>query len=50
LTEVWGEKSVDQSHYLRVHVAHLRENLETNPSTPELILTEPAVGYRLDSK
>jgi len=47
LTEVWGEKAVGQSHYLRVHVAHLREKLEANPSAPELILTEPAVGYRL---
>jgi len=47
LTEVWGEKSVEQSHYLRVHFAHLREKLESNPSAPELILTEPAVGYRL---
>lgn len=47
LTEVWGEKAVGQSHYLRVHFAHLREKLETNPSNPELILTEPAVGYRL---
>jgi two-component system KDP operon response regulator KdpE len=50
LIEVWGEKSVDQSHYLRVHFAHLREKLETNPSAPELILTEPAVGYRLCCK
>jgi two-component system KDP operon response regulator KdpE len=50
LTEVWGEKSVDQSHYLRVHFAHLREKLESNPSAPELILTEPAVGYRLVCK
>lgn len=47
LTEVWGEKAVGQSHYLRVHIAHLREKLETNPSAPEMILTEPAVGYRL---
>lgn len=47
LTEVWGEKAVGQSHYLRVHVAHLREKLETDPAKPELILTEPAVGYRL---
>jgi two-component system KDP operon response regulator KdpE len=47
LTEVWGEKAVGQSHYLRVHIAHLREKLEGNPSDPELILTEPAVGYRL---
>lgn len=47
LTEVWGEKAIGQSHYLRVHLAHLREKLETNPAVPELILTEPAVGYRL---
>jgi two-component system, OmpR family, KDP operon response regulator KdpE len=50
LTEVWGEKAVEQSHYLRVHIAHLREKLERNPSAPELILTEPAVGYRLFCK
>lgn len=47
LSEVWGAKAVDQSHYLRVHFAHLREKLETNPSAPALIITEPAVGYRL---
>lgn len=47
LTEVWGEKSAHQSHYLRVHIAHLREKLEADPSSPELIRTEPAVGYRL---
>lgn len=50
LTEVWGEKAVGQSHYLRVHIAHLREKLERNPSMPELVLTEPAVGYRLFCK
>ena len=50
LTEVWGEKAVEQSHYLRVHIAHLREKLERDSSTPELILTEPAVGYRLICK
>ena len=50
LTEVWGEKAVGQSHYLRVHLAHLREKLELNPSAPELILTEPGVGYRLTLK
>ena len=50
LVEVWGEKAVGQSHYLRVHIAHLREKLEANPSAPELILTEPAVGYRLQTR
>jgi two-component system, OmpR family, KDP operon response regulator KdpE len=47
LMEVWGAKAIEQSHYLRVHIAHLREKLEADPSMPELILTEPAVGYRL---
>jgi two-component system KDP operon response regulator KdpE len=47
LTEVWGPKAIDQTHYLRVHVAHLREKLESNPSQPELIITESGVGYRL---
>jgi DNA-binding response OmpR family regulator len=30
-----------------VHIAHLRAKLEADPSAPELIITEPAVGYRL---
>ena len=47
LTEVWGVKAIEQTHYLRVHIAHLREKLEDNPSAPELIITEPAIGYRL---
>lgn len=47
LTEVWGAKAVEQTHYLRVHVARLREKLEQDPGAPSLILTEPAVGYRL---
>ena len=50
LTEIWGEKAVEQTHYLRVHMAHLREKIEANPSKPELIITEPAVGYRLVPK
>jgi two-component system KDP operon response regulator KdpE len=50
LTEVWGAKAVEQTHYLRVHIAHLREKIESNPSQPELITTESAVGYRLIPK
>lgn len=49
LREVWGEKATGQTHYLRVHLAHLREKLEAEPSAPRLILTEPGVGYRLVS-
>ena len=46
LTEVWGPNAVEQTHYLRVHIAHLREKLENDAAQPKFILTEPAVGYR----
>jgi two-component system KDP operon response regulator KdpE len=46
LTEVWGPNAVEQTQYLRVHIAHLREKLEANTNRPELILTESGVGYR----
>jgi two-component system, OmpR family, KDP operon response regulator KdpE len=47
LKEVWGPNYVEQTHYLRVYMAHLREKIEANPSQPELLLTESGVGYRL---
>jgi two-component system KDP operon response regulator KdpE len=47
LREVWGPNAESQTHYLRVYVAHLRDKLETDPSRPHLIITEPGVGYRL---
>lgn len=47
LMEVWGPKAVEQTHYLRVYAGHLREKLELDPARPELIQTEPGVGYRL---
>ncbi|HWD19261.1 MAG TPA: response regulator [Verrucomicrobiae bacterium] len=47
LKEVWGPNYGEQAHYLRVYMAHLREKLEANASRPELLLTEPGVGYRL---
>jgi two-component system KDP operon response regulator KdpE len=50
LTEVGGPNAAEQTHYLRVYAAHLREKLEADPARPELILTEPGVGYRLASK
>ena len=47
LKEVWGPAYGEQTHYLRVYVAHLRDKIETDPARPELLLTEPGVGYRL---
>lgn len=47
LREVWGPNALDQTHYLRVYIAHLREKLERDAAHPQLITTEPGIGYRL---
>jgi two-component system KDP operon response regulator KdpE len=47
LGEIWGATAVEQTHYLRVHIAHLREKIEKDPSLPSLIVTESGIGYRL---
>ena len=47
LREVWGPEYGDETHYLRVHVAHIRAKLEPDPSRPRYLITEPGVGYRL---
>ena len=47
LKEVWGPSHVDQSHYLRIYMGHLRQKLEADPTQPVHLLTETAVGYRL---
>ncbi len=47
LTEIWGPNAIAQTHYLRVHIAHLREKLEDGLEGREIIRTEPGIGYRL---
>lgn len=47
LLEVWGLDYVDRPHYLRVHMAHLRQKLEADPAQPQHFITELQVGYRL---
>ena len=47
LQEVWGPAYADETHYLRVHVAHIRSKIEPDPSRPRYVLTDPGVGYRL---
>lgn len=46
LREVWGPGHENDTHYLRVYIAHLREKIERDSASPELILTELGVGYR----
>lgn len=47
LNAVWGPKATDQSHYLRVHFAHLRSKLRAAGLPGEVIRNEPGIGYRL---
>jgi two-component system KDP operon response regulator KdpE len=46
LKEVWGLRYANQKQYLHVYVGHLRHKLESDPTRPRLLLTEPGVGYR----
>jgi two-component system KDP operon response regulator KdpE len=47
LKEVWGPDSVFETHYLRVYMAQLRRKIESDPTQPRFLLTEPGIGYRL---
>jgi len=47
LKDVWGATYANQSHYVRVYMAQLRQKIEADPARPRLLLTEPGVGYRL---
>lgn len=47
LADVWGPAHVDDTHYLRQYLGQLRAKLESDPSDPRLLLTEPGIGYRL---
>ncbi|CAN5727394.1 two-component system response regulator KdpE [soil metagenome] len=47
LIAVWGPNAVEQTHYLRVHMAALRRKIEVDPARPQWLLTEAGVGYRL---
>jgi two-component system KDP operon response regulator KdpE len=47
LREVWGPSNSDNGHYVRIYMGHLRQKLEDDPAQPRHLLTETAVGYRL---
>jgi two-component system KDP operon response regulator KdpE len=46
LQEVWGPTYLQETHYLRQYLAHLRRKLEDDPSRPRHLLTELGMGYR----
>ncbi len=46
LVAVWGPAHAEDLHYLRVFIGQVRNKIERDPSSPDLIRTEPGVGYR----
>ena len=47
LSAVWGYSHDGYEHTVTTHINRLRAKLEAEPADPRLLLTEPAVGYRL---
>jgi DNA-binding response OmpR family regulator len=47
LRAIWGDSAYRDPRAIDVHVRHLREKLEEDPSNPRLILTVRGAGYRL---
>lgn len=46
LNEVWGYDAVPSTRTVDVHIAWLRQKLETNPRHPQYILTLHGLGYK----
>ena len=48
LDAVWGhDATVENESIVNVNIWRLREKIESDPSSPQLILTVPGIGYRL---
>jgi two-component system, OmpR family, KDP operon response regulator KdpE len=43
---VWRRQFGNPQQYLRVYITNLRRKIEGDPTRPQLIITEPGVGYR----
>ena len=46
LNEVWGYHAMPSTRTVDVHVAWLRQKLESNPRHPQFILTVHGLGYK----
>lgn len=46
LDHVWGAGYEQETQYLRVYISQLRRKLEPDATEPQIIWTEPGVGYR----
>ena len=45
---VWGREFGSPQQYLRVHITNLRRKIEIDPAAPQVVITEPGVGYRVE--
>lgn len=46
LTRIWRDSDAEDTHTLRVHIANLRNKIESDPARPRYLRTEPRIGYR----
>ncbi|MCC6630250.1 MAG: response regulator transcription factor [Chloroflexi bacterium] len=46
LARVWGPEYHQETHYVQLYVAYLRQKIEPDPAQPRYILTERGLGYR----
>jgi two-component system KDP operon response regulator KdpE len=46
LKGVWGPSHIEDTHYVRIYMGHLRRKLEADPARPAHLVTESGVGYR----
>ena len=46
LEQVWGYRHAADTRLVNVHVQRLRSKVETDPETPEVVLTVRGVGYK----
>lgn len=49
LKDVWGDAHIEDTQYLRVYVGQLRDKIEGDGSGTTYIVTEPGIGYRMES-
>ncbi len=47
IERVWGSNTNADTQFVRVLVGQLRQKLEADPSRPQILCTEPGLGYRL---
>lgn len=50
LEKVWGPEYTENVEYLRVYISQLRKKIEREPRQPQILLSDPGVGYRFSGE